>query len=540
MKKLIFFLFISIGTLTFLATFPFIRSQNGRRADAVNLVSDNTACDFNRDGKVDAIESARCGSEAQALTAIDSNVKTVRQVNNEMLGRSSAQTPAIYSPFGFHPGEITDLQYDKAGFSDANYLGAQWTRSGLYGYWSVVQADLAQAAYDFSQNDRSWQNMPSNMNILANISPGPEMVGPDDKQTADRYKSGSWEPIEQAKYSAFVAAFVERYDGDGKDDMPGLRSKVRYWQVGNEFNLNKDRRGGIGVLQRITYQAIKKADPGAKVLMGGPYFERDQIIDQFDQVYYPALKELKGKYIDIFDIHTYGNATGDYQLKDNKNRDIISHIKNRLKETGFPDIYLWSAEGGTYSGAPTGYSRQSERQQANDLVRRYVYLASRGVWKLYWAWGLMEGFKDVDGYFDHTGLIYDGQGTDDAGLGTRKLGYYAYKRIAESLDGYYWNAIQTVKDGAQDKIHLYRYKNGRNRYKWVAWYDCYQDSGCSRKVWFKLGQDGKIKITELIPDAQTGQAVTKYPNAFKSYAVSAESQAITITLTDKPVLIEKY
>lgn len=41
----------------------------------------------------------------------------------------------------------------------------------------------------------------------------------------------------------------------------------------------------------------------------------------------------------------------------------------------------------------------------------------------------MEGFKYDGGYFDFTGLIYDGWGAGDPGLGVRKLSYYTYRKM---------------------------------------------------------------------------------------------------------------
>ncbi len=37
-------------------------------------------------------------------------------------------------------------------------------------------------------------------------------------------------------YEAWVRSVVERYDGDGKDDMPGLKHPVRFFEVGSEFS----------------------------------------------------------------------------------------------------------------------------------------------------------------------------------------------------------------------------------------------------------------------------------------------------------------
>jgi len=37
-------------------------------------------------------------------------------------------------------------------------------------------------------------------------------------------------------YEAWISAVVERYDGDGDDDMPGLGRPVRYYEIGSEFS----------------------------------------------------------------------------------------------------------------------------------------------------------------------------------------------------------------------------------------------------------------------------------------------------------------
>ena len=67
-----------------------------------------------------------------------------------------------------------------------------------------------------------------------------------------------------------MRAVVERYDGDGVDDMPGLRVPVRAWQVDNEPDaLASGSWEDYARLQEITYRAIKEAFPEAKVLMGG-------------------------------------------------------------------------------------------------------------------------------------------------------------------------------------------------------------------------------------------------------------------------------
>jgi hypothetical protein len=63
---------------------------------------------------------------------------------------------------------------------------------------------------------------------LGNITVGPESEG---------YSlPGSYLPVDTPAYQAFVRATIERYDGDGLSDMPGLVTPIRYWQVDNEPN----------------------------------------------------------------------------------------------------------------------------------------------------------------------------------------------------------------------------------------------------------------------------------------------------------------
>ncbi|MFN8372527.1 MAG: hypothetical protein U0694_06585 [Anaerolineae bacterium] len=75
-------------------------------------------------------------------------------------------------------------------------------------------------------------------------------------------------------YAAWLAATVERYDGDGVDDAANIGEGVRYWQVYNEPE--GDRCGGYRndvagfvELMRVSYEAIKGACAECLVLNGG-------------------------------------------------------------------------------------------------------------------------------------------------------------------------------------------------------------------------------------------------------------------------------
>jgi hypothetical protein len=81
---------------------------------------------------------------------------------------------------------------------------------------------------------------------------------------------------------------------------------------------------------------------------------------------------------------------------------------------------------------PTRFTT-SEADQAGDLVKRWVVSLAAGVAKVFWAWGMTEGFGEWDDdFFDHTGLIYSGHGVAP---GTRKLSYWALWQLTRQLGG---------------------------------------------------------------------------------------------------------
>ncbi|MFQ5574592.1 MAG: hypothetical protein ACE5E0_03080, partial [Terriglobia bacterium] len=102
--------------------------------------------------------------------------------------------------------------------------------------------------------------------------------GPPDYLPEHRCNPADWEA-----YAAWLAAVVERYDGDGEEDMPGLKIPIKYWEVMNEPDLEappedqgserldfyKEDSGAYKELLVKSAKAIKKADPDAAVLIAG-------------------------------------------------------------------------------------------------------------------------------------------------------------------------------------------------------------------------------------------------------------------------------
>ena len=404
------------------------------------------------------------------------------------------------SPFGFHPANVLIQGYSDNEFADAANIGIKFARQGLYVFWFLVQQDINLQDYDFSEYDGQWKNVPENINILANIDIAPSPLisprenpqrDPSERERALRYvKENSFLPSDEEKYAAFVHAAVERYDGDGVDDMPGLKNPVRYWQVGNEppSGLNN-----YAEFLKLTYDAIKESCARCKVLIGGvPGMPpASEYISQFDSSYLPILNDLPGlgKSFDIFDFHWYGNATGDYKGAE----EAYAHIKQKIDALGLSPEEYWITEMGAYSGDPAGadVKYQTEAQQAGDYLKRFVFSLSLGVKKIFPAFGLAEGFKRNDGYFDHTGLIYDGIGSNDLGAGVKKLGYYTYKLMAEKLEGSDWGNVEVVRNGTGN-IYVYKfYRKDLGKSIYVAWQDDSEEA--TDETTWKPESEGDVK-----------------------------------------------
>ncbi|MHB8882378.1 MAG: hypothetical protein ACYC69_12825 [Thermodesulfovibrionales bacterium] len=454
-------------------------------------------------------------------------------------GASSALDPAVTvlpdSPFGFHPASVVKQGYADNGFRDARTIGVKWTRDGVYAFWFLVQPDLESQTYDFSRYDRQWSSVPAGMNILANIAP----QGPVDE---GRCLPGSYYPIDEQKYAAFVKAVVRRYGGPSYA-AAGLAAPIKYWQVGNEPN---GLKRGFADLQRITYTAIKEVCPDCTVLIGGvPGMPpADQYIINFDKTYRPILDELGGKYVDVMDFHWYGNATGDYRGA----KYVYDHIRNVLHADGFPPIPVWITEMGTYSGDPSPasfsnppleFEYQTEQQQALDYFKRHVYPLSFGVKKLFSAFGIMEGFKYDGGYFDYTGLIYDGWGAGDPGLGVKKLSYYTYKKMTELLEGSDWNDIRTIQ--ASDNVYIFRFIRGHAPV-YVAWWDYFDEPsfapGSTKTISLTGVPGNSVRVTETVPKFPAGRDMTDYATAFRTETASVSNGSATLTLGNNPVIVE--
>jgi hypothetical protein len=340
-------------------------------------------------------------------------------------------------------------------------------------------------------------------------------------------------PIPGTAEADRIQQLVERYDGDGVNDMPGLTKPVLYWQIGNEPEGRVKPEEYMQLLE-YAYKAVKKANPRCQVILAGLEVKPGPEPTFIDSIFQSGA----GAYFDIMDIHIFGNARGEYHQIEKK----YFETQKILKKYGITKP-IWITETGTASGTfifprePDKQFSQSEKEQAIDLVRRYMVSLGLGIKKVFWAWGLIEDYGFMgwkDGFFDHTGLIYNGLGLDDAGPFVKKLSYYSYKKMTEKVEGADWSKTSRMP-GLPLGIYGVRFiKSGKPVY--VLW----SDYPNPMTVTFSISDTtaSRVAITEAIPNYDTGKQVVNYSTAFATSTAPAKNGKVSLILVDKPVYIE--
>ncbi len=113
-------------------------------------------------------------------------------------------------------------------------------------------------------------------------------------------------PCSLQDYKNFVAKMVERYDGDGIEDMPGLKIPIKYWEVLNEPEMAEPRLTFfIGTQEeyveilKASNQAIKSACLDCKVVQGGAQHSMPDNLAWWEKVF-----DWGGaNYFDVANIH---------------------------------------------------------------------------------------------------------------------------------------------------------------------------------------------------------------------------------------------
>lgn len=277
-----------------------------------------------------------------------------------------------------------------------DYMNTTWERPhpGPF-YWNDVQSS-ATASYDWSTIDSYvTTSQASAQNIIATIWPYADWdqsgtYSPlSDEETASFPDIGSYRhaPVDTDAYQAFVQAMVERYDGDGIDDMEGLTQAITTWEVANEPSLEEiiffdGTAAEYYALLEATYTAIKAADSDAVVVNGGMAGA-----DQTAQDYWTTVMELGGgQYIDVFSFHSIGQGM-------DLNLPTIQSFLSGLGVTA--DVWVTEIE---FDASGFGESSITTTEYANLLTKTFTTAWANGVQKTFFV-GTATGPGDENAKF---------------------------------------------------------------------------------------------------------------------------------------------
>jgi hypothetical protein len=324
----------------------------------------------------------------------------------------------------------------------AEGIGARWTRGHTVAF--------PRLSYDrWLEEDGSWERFDTwLLHVQSTRMKAVGMIGPwPGNRTHQFTDSYTLSEAEQADYSAFVRAAVERYDGDGVSDMPGLTAPIRYWEIDNEPDLKnapglgRRARSGFSTPSQfarvivLTAAAIREADPTAKILQGG--IGRPAQIHGYEYMQAlfssPDVREA----VDILSFHVYHRGPDVVNLESGIRR-AQSVAKGKpvwLTEVSVPSVgkQMWI----------------SEEWQAEMVFRTAITALRLGTEKLFWH-TLVDPPTRIAAAARSGSSSNSFFARQDDGSLREKLSAKAFSILAEVLEDVDWSTVHGVSvDGGR-------------------------------------------------------------------------------------------
>ncbi len=179
------------------------------------------------------------------------------------------------------------------------------------------------------------------------------------------------------EFAQFLAALVERYDGDGKDDAPG-RPVVNYIELYNEPDsatpppLSTWGRSGAlyAKLLKAATPKMRQANPNVKVLLGGIAYERfttDEDPGNFIKTFVDDVVAGGGApYFDYMNFHYYPSFARVWADQGPGLLEKTAALRQKLADLGVPNKPFMITETGWHSNA------DSDEPSTDEDQMRYV------------------------------------------------------------------------------------------------------------------------------------------------------------------------
>jgi Glycosyl hydrolase catalytic core/Beta-galactosidase len=338
----------------------------------------------------------------------------------------AAAAPAEAAPQRFF-GVVLDRDIASAPAATQDAQFALMKRTGVRTVrrvfsWAAMQPAEGQPP-DFSDTDALVARAARNdIDLLPIVIYAPAWARLDPGNTASP-------PRDDADYTAFLDGLVARYGPVGSfwAEHPDVPTRpLRTWQVWNEPQLRyqwseSDWEQGYGKLLRAAHDALKKDDPGCKVVLAGATnFAWDALESLYDK------GGIKGEF-DVAALHPYTGSAGRVVKAAQLFRAVLKKHGDARKPVWITEL-AWPASKGRVK-PPNGLANipTTNDGMASRLTKAYkLLMKTRIVQRAYWyTWA--SAYVKRNGIFDFTGLErYD----PSSGRLTAMPALRAYRRVA--------------------------------------------------------------------------------------------------------------
>lgn len=371
-------------------------------------------------------------------------------------------------------------------------------------------------------------------------------------------------------YKDWLSALVERYDGDGTKDMPGLKRPILYYQIGNEYGNPVFFTGTIDdyfKLLKMACESIRAACSNAKIIPNGlrtnDLFHNDPEADNIQaslDKFFLGLDELykigwtrsmdldeqiieKKGYYDILDAggngswHTTSEGYYKYikriQKKHNneipiwdmesRNEPLLTPIETTHlhMELGIPrgqhilNLLKWK-NNREHHKAVKWYRQEQARITAKVFVTRFATGFEKVFMGMPMDWD--KGIGAISWPNPFMGFV-DSE--------TQKWSaYYTLKFLIRKLDGY----VKAEKIGLEQDLSLYKFSFANQKDCYVVWIEDKKTRGLndallSKKVTLKgINANAVLEI----PMSDTGAKKVNFQNTDEGCEFAASSTPIFI------------
>ena len=170
-------------------------------------------------------------------------------------------------------GELTEMRDKKMRGKDG-----QWVRPHPGPFvWNQIENEKGKFSWEDADKNVLYAQV-HNQTILATIWPHADWEQKSCKRKKARSPFGKGftkylsKPCSMEDYKTFLLKLVDRYDGDGSNDMPGLTKPIKYWDIMNEPEFDMFFRGSQEDFVEIfnfSSKIIKEKQKDAIIVMAG-------------------------------------------------------------------------------------------------------------------------------------------------------------------------------------------------------------------------------------------------------------------------------